>query len=24
MDTLKDKKMINQLWDKKNAPWKVW
>jgi glucose-1-phosphate cytidylyltransferase len=24
MDTLKDKKMINQLWHKKNAPWKVW
>ena len=24
MDTLKNKKMINQLWHKKNAPWKVW
>jgi glucose-1-phosphate cytidylyltransferase len=24
MDTLRDKKKLNELWDKGNAPWKIW
>lgn len=24
MDTLREKKMLNQLWNKGNAPWKIW
>ena len=24
MDTLRDKKMLNDLWDKGEAPWKIW
>ena len=24
MDTLRDKQSLNALWDKGNAPWKVW
>lgn len=24
MDTLREKNMLNQLWDKGNAPWKIW
>ena len=24
MDTLRDKNMLNALWDSDNAPWKVW
>ncbi|MDQ1339851.1 MAG: Glucose-phosphate cytidylyltransferase, partial [Campylobacterota bacterium] len=24
MDSLKDKNDLNNMWDKKEAPWKVW
>jgi len=24
MDTLRDKKMLSELWDSGKAPWKVW
>ena len=24
MDTLRDKKKLNDLWNKQKAPWKVW
>jgi glucose-1-phosphate cytidylyltransferase len=24
MDTLRDKKLLNDLWERGSAPWKVW
>jgi len=24
MDTLREKIMLNELWNKRNAPWKIW